>query len=166
MAGLSTADGTTLALAALQQSDPLRALILLAASSALANFGYKDLEQSHGVGDGRASQGLTNPNLAGGPANADADADAILDNRLERLENEVQRLTYRNTRLEGILRRLLSIIQNGNADATEASIPTTWETQIASLADIILLRLEICSRTLAFDGMSDLKWTRGNCNFW
>lgn len=62
---------------------------------------------AHGVTDSELSlEGLRN-------------SDATYDNRFKRYDEELQKLQNRVTFLEGLLSRVLSMMQNGNIDAAE-----------------------------------------------
>lgn len=118
------------ALAATSQTNPADTLSLLAASSALANMG---VERARSL----AAQGVTDSDMAlEGLRNSDVTYDNRFkrydeklqrhDEELQRLKDkeiELQQLQNRVALLEGLLSRVLSMMQNGNIDAAEVRTP-------------------------------------------
>lgn len=133
MIGKSGADGTTMALAAANAPTAAEALNLLAASSAVANMGVErasslstranslsahanSLSARATIVSGLATEGLRN-------------SDSTYEKRFKRYDEELQRLKdkeielqqlhNRVTFLEGLLGRVLHMMQSGNIDAAE-----------------------------------------------
>ncbi|KAJ0113808.1 hypothetical protein J7T55_010052 [Diaporthe amygdali] len=125
--GTSDADGTSLALAAVTAHNPADALNLLAASSAIANI--RNDTANHNASEAKILANLAESGLR--------DSDVTYDKRFKRYDDELeeratveelnkkatleelQQLKGRVALLEGLLCRVLSMMQNGNVDATE-----------------------------------------------
>ncbi|KAH8758346.1 hypothetical protein F5883DRAFT_717679 [Diaporthe sp. PMI_573] len=133
MIGSYEQDGTAMALAATSAASPTDALNLLAASSAMANVRL----QRAGA---HAAQAVVDSGIA---RRGLIESDSTYKNRFDhyykelRLQNEetqrltdrvaqleVQRLTDRVAVLERLLGRVISMLRNGNIDATEARVPS------------------------------------------
>jgi hypothetical protein len=121
MIGSYEQDGTAMALAATSAASPTDALNLLAASSAMANVRL----QRAGA---HAAQAVVDSGIA---RRGLIESDSTYENRFDhyykelRLQNEeTQRLTDRVVVLERLLGRVISMLRNGNIDATEARVPS------------------------------------------
>lgn len=123
---------------------------MLAASSAIANI--RNDTANHNASEAKILANLAESGLR--------DSDVTYDNRFKRYDDELekkatleelQQLRDRVALLEGLLCRVLSMMQNGNVDATEVRFPAVWKTWTVSVADILLHRLDRCFDTLAFD---------------
>lgn len=80
------------------------------------------------------------------------------DKELQRHDEELQRLTERDNELqnrvaflEGLLSRVISMMQSGNIDAAEVKLHATWSTRVTLLTNALLARLLRCSETLIFN---------------
>lgn len=111
------------AVAAIDEPSPADALILLAASSAVANMGVENARSL-------AARGVTMSDLANeGLRNSDVTYDNRFkryDDELKRYDEELQRMKDRDEQLqnrvallEGLLSRVLSMMRNGAIDAAE-----------------------------------------------
>ncbi|KAI7782495.1 hypothetical protein LA080_013495 [Diaporthe eres] len=109
MSGASGADGTAMALAATNAPTAAEALNLLAASSAVANMRVQRARShaAHAVAaSDLATEGLRN-------------SDSTYEKRFSHYNEELQKLQNRVAFLEGLLSRVLSMMQRGNIDAAE-----------------------------------------------
>lgn len=130
-----------MALAAANVATPAEALNLPAASSAVANMGVERASSNaaHAVAaSDLATEGLRN-------------SDSTYEKRFKRYNEELQQLQSRVTLLEGLLARVLSMMQNGNIDAAEVRTPCNLGNLSQFLLTFFLARLQRCSETLVFD---------------
>ncbi|KAK7721304.1 hypothetical protein SLS64_001600 [Diaporthe eres] len=111
MSGAFGADGTAMALAATNAPNAAEALNLLAASSAVANM---KVQRAHS----HAAHAVTASDLA---TEGLRNSDSTYEKRFSHYNAELQKLQNRVAFLEGLLSRVLSMMQNGNIDAAEVA---------------------------------------------
>ncbi|ROW09844.1 hypothetical protein VMCG_02167 [Cytospora schulzeri] len=135
--GLPCADGAALALAAMQQPNSQDAIRFLAAASVKANMDTQQLQQQRILTSNHATQAMTTADLA---SEGLRNSDVTYDNRHKRQDtineqtdmslqhlhstNEkhqrlIEDLQNRTARLEDMLRRLVMMLLNNNADADQ-----------------------------------------------
>lgn len=109
-----------------------------------------------------AAHGVTEAGLATeGVRNSDFTYDNRFkryDKELRRHDEELQRLKERDIELqnrvaflEGLLSRVLSMMQSGNIDAAEVKLHVAWSIRDTLSTDALLARLHRCCETLVFD---------------